>query len=123
MKNTTLSDTQIAKKVEALQMESEEMKSAETSRQNRAVYLKKSKQRFYQAKKGKRGKYVLQPGDSGYEVEMLQKLLRKEGIYNGPIDGRYSAELKRAIETFQRREHLDVDGIAGPRTMKALGNY
>ena len=122
-KNKALSNTQIAKKMEALKMETEEMKEAERSQQNRAVYLKKSKQRFYQAKKGKRGKYVLQSGDRGHEVEKLQRTMRAEGLYSGPIDGQYSQELERAVKAFQRRENLDMDGIAGPRTMKALGNY
>ena len=122
-KNESLANTQISKKIEALQMETEEMKNAEKSRQHRSVYLKKSKQRFYEAKKGKRGKYVLQPGDQGAEVERLQRILKAEGLYQGPVDGRYSVELERAVMELQRRNNLNVDGIAGPRTKKALGIY
>lgn len=104
-------------------MEAEEMKAAEESQVQRSTYLKKSKQRLYKAQKGKRGKYILQAGDSGYDVEKLQQALQGEDVYHGSVDGQYSEELRKAVETFQRQENLTVDGIAGPRTMKALGIY
>ncbi|UCH92945.1 MAG: VWA domain-containing protein [Candidatus Aminicenantes bacterium] len=122
-KNSTLGDVRISKKIEALEMETEEMKQAEKNRLNRAVYLKKSKQRFYKAKKGKRGKYILQEGDEGIEVERLQMVLLSHGLYNGPVDGKFTAQLTEAVKKFQEKNNLKPDGIVGPATMKALGLY
>lgn len=121
--NKTLSDIQIAKKIEALKMESMEMKEAERNQQNRAMYLKKSKQRFYQSKKGKRGKYILKEGDTGYEVKRLQRDLHLQGFYKGHVDGNFTSEVTDAVKSFQRQNNLSDDGIAGPATLKALGNY
>jgi len=122
-KNTTLSDMQITKKIEALKMEAEEMNQADRSEQQRATYLKKTKQRLYQSQRGKRGKSLLQEGDHGYDVEILQEALQSRGFYTGPIDGQFTPELTIAVREFQRQEGLTVDGIAGPATLKALGIY
>ena len=122
-KNTTLSDMQITKKIEALKMETEEMNQADRSEQQRATYLKKSKERLYQSQRGKRGKSLLQEGDHGYDVEILQEALQSRGFYTGPIDGQFTPELTIAVREFQRQESLTVDGIAGPATLKALGIY
>jgi len=122
-KNTTLSDMQITKKIEALKMEAEEMNQADRSEQQRATYLKKTKQRLYQSQRGKRGKSLLKEGDHGYDVEILQAALQFQGFYPGPIDGLFASEVTTAVREFQRQEGLTVDGIAGPATLKALGIY
>ncbi|TNE56664.1 MAG: peptidoglycan-binding protein, partial [Alphaproteobacteria bacterium] len=57
------------------------------------------------------------------EVENLQKALKDKGYFEGDIDGVFSDELKAAVEAFQKDEGLEVDGIAGPTTQKALGLY
>jgi hypothetical protein len=122
-KNRVHPDVQIIKKIEALRMETQEMREAERSHAARTHYLKKSKQRFYQAKKGKRGKYMLQEGDKGYHVERLQRALKIKGFYKGPVDGIFSHEVTKAVKAFQMMESLTPDGIAGPLTLKALGMY
>jgi len=122
-KNITLSDMQITKKIEALKMEAEEMNQADKSKQQRATYLKKSKERLYQSQRGKRGKSLLQEGDHGYDVETLQEVLQSRGFYTGSIDGLFTSEVTTAVREFQRQEGLTVDGIAGPATLKALGIY
>jgi murein L,D-transpeptidase YcbB/YkuD len=122
-KNTTLKNVLLAKKLEALRMEAEQMDRADTSSLQRSVYLKASKQRLYQAQKGKRGKYILQTGDKGLEVERLQKALKKEGLYQGPIDGKYNQALSEAVKKFQSRRKLTPDGVAGPRTLRELQMY
>ncbi len=121
--NKGYNDVKIKKKIDALEMEEQEIERAEKNRQYRQNYLKKSKQAFYRSKKGKRGKYLLQEGAQGLEVENLQMALRKEGVYNGPINGRFSLEVRAAVEQFQAKEGLAVDGVAGPRTLRALGLY
>ena len=119
-KNVGLKDVRIAKKIEALQLEEKEIMRPQ---HDKASYLKSRKQAFYQSKKGKRGKYILQEGSKGYEVERLQQALKGKGLYQGPIDGQYTEEVTDAVKEFQQTENLTVDGIAGPATLMALGLY
>jgi peptidoglycan hydrolase-like protein with peptidoglycan-binding domain len=51
----------------------------------------------------------------------LQVALRARGLYVGEIDGVAGSQTVRAVRAFQRRQGLRVDGIAGPRTRRALG--
>ncbi|MDX2099336.1 MAG: peptidoglycan-binding protein [Leptolyngbyaceae cyanobacterium bins.59] len=63
---------------------------------------------------------VLQPGDNGAAVTALQIRLQKVGDYQGPIDGFYSVQMAEAVREFQSRHNIPADGIAGPRTQKAI---
>jgi murein DD-endopeptidase MepM/ murein hydrolase activator NlpD len=54
-------------------------------------------------------------------VAALQVALRAKGLYGGDVDGWYGHGTRRAVRRFQRRRRLAVDGIAGPRTRRALG--
>src|SRR3954468_883442 len=58
---------------------------------------------------------TLDPGSRGADVAALQQEL---GI---PADGAYGPQTRRAVKRFQRAHRLDVDGIAGPATLAALG--
>jgi Ca-activated chloride channel family protein len=122
-KNRKLKNKTISTKIEALGMESDQMSEAEKTTWARYRYLKSSKIRYYQSKKGKRGLYVLQEGDSGREVEDLQRNLQRLNVYSGPIDGIFDAEVTEAVKAYQRQQNLDDDGVVGPRTMKKLGVY
>ena len=122
-KNITLSDMQITKKIEALKMEAEAMNQADQSQEQKAIYLKTTKERLYQSQKGKRGKSLLQEGDYGYDVEILQEALHFQNFYAGLIDGLFTSEVTEAVREFQEQEGLTVDGIAGPATLKALEIY
>ncbi len=62
----------------------------------------------------------LELGDSGAEVEEVQKKLKTLGFDPGPVDGLFGPATEAAVLAFQRSEDLLVDGIAGPRTLKAL---
>jgi Ca-activated chloride channel homolog len=121
--NAILNDITISKKIEALEMEAEQMDWAEQSAANNAMYLKSSKQKLYQAQKGKRSYYMLQEGDKGYEVERLQKALTDLGFYKGTIDEKFSPELTEAVKEYQKSENLTVDGVVGPATLKKLNLY
>lgn len=123
--NKDLKDVRLSKKVEALEVESEQIDKAAAAPSPAAgqAYLKQAKQRLYQSQKGKRGMSVLQAGDSGYEVERLQKVLKKEGLYKGAVDGKFTAELTEALKAYQTKKSLTPDGVAGPKTMQALGLY
>ncbi|MDY6784267.1 MAG: peptidoglycan-binding domain-containing protein [Cyanobacteriota bacterium] len=63
----------------------------------------------------------LQFGDRGEEVRALQVRLRQQGYYSGNIDGYYGEETQRAVAQFQTAIGLFPDGIAGERTLAALG--
>jgi Transglycosylase SLT domain/Putative peptidoglycan binding domain len=67
------------------------------------------------------GKRVLRRRMVGWDVSVLQFLLTRRGAPTGIIDGYFGAETVRALRRFQRRARIGVDGIAGPRTRRALG--
>src|SRR4051812_28124206 len=68
---------------------------------------------------------VLAPGalaaTSNANVAALQVALKALKRYAGGIDGIRGPKTIVATKSFQRRHHLAADGIAGPRTRKALG--
>ena len=62
----------------------------------------------------------LQYGDKGNEVKDLQDKLRYIGCYTGSSSGTFDAKTKTAVLSFQQAKGLSRDGIAGPKTLKAL---
>ncbi|TCF96872.1 peptidoglycan-binding protein [Paraburkholderia strydomiana] len=64
---------------------------------------------------------VLKQGDSGSDVSELQQALADKGFSPGAIDSIFGQGTVAAVMAFQRSEQLLPDGIAGPRTMMALG--
>lgn len=64
---------------------------------------------------------TLRPGSEGDEVVELQTRLAALGFPPGQIDGDYGPGTEAAVSAFQASEALLVDGIAGPRTLTALG--
>lgn len=60
-------------------------------------------------------------GSTGEEVKQIQKKLKEWGYYNGNIDGIYGTETFNSIKKFQSKNGLKVDGIAGEKTLRALG--
>lgn len=60
-------------------------------------------------------------GSRGEEVRKIQTKLKDMGLYTGNIDGIYGVKTTAAVREFQRRKGLVVDGIAGPKTLSALG--
>ncbi len=63
----------------------------------------------------------LEIGDAGPAVRRLQTALRDAGFSPGLIDGEFGAGTEAAVMAFQASHALLVDGIAGPRTLHALG--
>ena len=53
-------------------------------------------------------------------VRVLQQRLRKLEQQPGPVDGLYGPLTEAAVRRFQSSAGLQVDGIVGPRTLKAL---
>jgi len=60
-------------------------------------------------------------GSRGSEVTQIQTKLKRWGYYNGNIDGIYGTQTLNAVKYFQRKNGLTVDGIAGPKTLAAMG--
>jgi Putative peptidoglycan binding domain len=63
----------------------------------------------------------LKPGDTGAQVETLQRALASLGYSPGKIDGDYGPSTQAAVEKFQTSAGIKADGIVGPETLKALG--
>ncbi len=62
-------------------------------------------------------------GSRGEEVKQIQTKLKRWGYYNGNVDGIYGSQTQEAVRYFQRKNGLSVDGIAGPKTLEAMGIY
>jgi putative chitinase len=55
----------------------------------------------------------------------VQELLNQHGYRDASghpltVDGDYGAQTKKAVEAFQREQHLKMDGVAGPNTLHRL---
>ena len=60
-------------------------------------------------------------GSRGTEVRQIQTKLKRWGYYNGNVDGIYGSQTLSAVKYFQRKNGLTVDGIAGQKTLAAMG--
>lgn len=60
-------------------------------------------------------------GSRGDEVTAIQMKLRESGYYSGKIDGIFGSGTKNALISFQKDNGLTADGIAGTKTLQALG--
>jgi peptidoglycan hydrolase-like protein with peptidoglycan-binding domain len=67
------------------------------------------------------GSRMLHTGYTGWDVAALQFELAWHGFPNGSFDGVFGPRLEAAVVRFQRFRGLAVDGVAGPRTLGALG--
>ncbi len=68
------------------------------------------------------GNRVLQYGDEGSDVAILQQRLSHLEFYKGKIDGIYGKKTEEAVQRLQKAYGLTVDGIAGKSTYKYLPN-
>ena len=76
----------------------------------------------YIARVGGQAENVLsKTGSRGNEVRQIQQRLKNWGYYTGEVDGIFGVETKKAVMSFQRKNGLTVDGIAGNATLKAMG--
>ena len=60
-------------------------------------------------------------GSTGSEVRTIQDKLKRWGYYTGNVDGIYGSQTVAAVKKFQQKNGLAVDGIAGPKTLNAMG--
>ena len=62
-------------------------------------------------------------GSTGSEVTQIQTKLKRWGYYSGGIDRIYGSKTLAAVKWFQSKNGLTVDGIAGTKTLQAMGIY
>ena len=60
-------------------------------------------------------------GSTGAVVKTIQTKLKNWGYYTGGVDGIYGAKTKAAVVLFQKKNGLVADGIAGNKTLAAMG--
>jgi peptidoglycan hydrolase-like protein with peptidoglycan-binding domain len=65
------------------------------------------------------GRRTLRVGKFGWDVSVLQFLLRRRGEMV-PVDGYFDGATARALRRYQHSRRLHVDGVAGPHTLRAL---
>jgi peptidoglycan hydrolase-like protein with peptidoglycan-binding domain len=63
---------------------------------------------------------TLKPGDTGSQVQILQRALAALGFSPGKADGDYGIATQIAVEKFQAAKQLGQDGIVGPETLAKL---
>jgi rare lipoprotein A (peptidoglycan hydrolase) len=68
------------------------------------------------------GKRVVEKGDKGSDVEILQRVLTLKGYEVGGVDGVFGRRTKVAVKAFQKRRGLTKDGRVGPATTQALAS-
>jgi peptidoglycan hydrolase-like protein with peptidoglycan-binding domain len=59
-------------------------------------------------------------GVSDPDVVALQKRLKTDGIYSGPITGYFGPQTKAAVEAYQTKHNLNAIGVVGPGTRDLL---
>lgn len=60
-------------------------------------------------------------GSRSEEVRAVQESLKNKGYYDYTVDGIFGTRTRAAVINFQRDNGLNPDGIAGEKTLKALG--
>ncbi|MFG1420296.1 peptidoglycan-binding domain-containing protein [Roseixanthobacter liquoris] len=65
--------------------------------------------------------WLRRPFFKGAVVVALQRALARNGVDPGPIDGAFGPLTSAAVLSFQVMKGLEVDGVVGPNTAKALG--
>jgi peptidoglycan hydrolase-like protein with peptidoglycan-binding domain len=62
---------------------------------------------------------LVSKGSHDHPIVTLQYLLRAHG-HGVTVDGTFGIAVEKAVRAFQKRKHLVVDGIVGPKTWAAL---
>ena len=63
---------------------------------------------------------ILKLGDRGFDVILLQRILKALGYYTLDIDGDYGISTQLAVQNFQQQNNLLADGIVGFSTCNIL---
>ncbi len=60
-------------------------------------------------------------GSTGQEVRNIQTKLKNWGYFNSAVDGIFGSKTEAAVKSFQRKNGLTPDGIAGSATLAKIG--
>ena len=63
---------------------------------------------------------TLRRGMYGTPVQEMQQALKNQGYFTGVADGYFGEGTENAVKSFQRYNGLQVDGVAGPATLRTL---
>ena len=63
---------------------------------------------------------TLRRGMYGTPVQDMQQALKNQGYFTGVVDGYFGEGTENAVKSFQRYHGLQVDGVAGPATLRTL---
>ena len=63
---------------------------------------------------------ILAFGEQGHSVIWLQEALAQLGYYDSTVTGLFDRATREALQSFQRSQALEADGMAGPLTRMAL---
>src|SRR6266576_3994088 len=55
------------------------------------------------------------------QVSKAQEVLKNDGIYSGPVDGKMSQSTREAIRSFQQSHQLNMTGTIDDETARELG--
>ena len=66
---------------------------------------------------------VSKNGSRGEEVRKIQTKLKNWGYYGGSVDGVYGWQTENAVKSFQKKNGLVADGVAGEKTLNAMGIF
>lgn len=66
---------------------------------------------------------TLSVGSSSGDVWDLQYRLKALGLFNMQLTGYYGTYTKNSVQAFQQNYGLQIDGISGPQTWRALKKY
>ena len=64
--------------------------------------------------------FILQFGDQGEEVKVIQRRLKALGYFTGNIGGNYLSLTEAAVKAFQLQTGLQVDGVCDEATRAAM---
>jgi len=65
---------------------------------------------------------ILENGDKGLNVAVIQHRLKELGYYGFKVDGIYGQGTIKAVKKFQKDNNLQVDGVVGKKTYDLLTN-
>lgn len=60
-------------------------------------------------------------GSTGSVVSQIQTKLKAWGYYSSEVDGVYGSKTEAAVKSFQQKNGLTADGVAGSKTLAAMG--
>lgn len=64
---------------------------------------------------------VYKYGSRGDDVKKIQTKLKTWGYYSGSVDGIYGYATYLSVKSFQKKNGLNSDGMAGAQTLAAMG--